>query len=409
MTPSTGSSAFPTYVALVPLEADAPDLMSELIKVAAALQIQVTRDFHPVWGVSAAVVPFATIDQVPASYIPLTVTTKQLPLDRKGFHFSLQGLPFAVVEHEPDLQWSLYASHELLEMLRDPHGQEMVLAQSLEVAAQDPPSAKTDSELFNYILEVCDPCEYSTYKINGVDVSDFVTPRYYSVGERAVGERAVGPYSFLNRVQKPLDVLTGGYISWRKYPPTGLIYQAYSEIDNEDQFRRDVCAGTRVAESVPASELKCKVVGGSSRFPVAAQRSRPSDAADRRTDPKPPSFPRHADLSPQATLRADIESLLAWVTFQATAKRPDLSALLKHLEELVNNSGAWETFNKESDTRRTTLDGLGIPLEHRDPSSRISIDTLREISEFLKTQEDAADAFGSGDSLFGLWLAVQIG
>ncbi|MBV9338166.1 MAG: hypothetical protein JO243_19940, partial [Solirubrobacterales bacterium] len=82
MIPSTGSSVFPTYVALVPLEEDGADLLDELIEVAAALQIQVTRDFHPVWDVSAAVVPFATLEDVPPTYVPLAVTTKPLPLHR---------------------------------------------------------------------------------------------------------------------------------------------------------------------------------------------------------------------------------------------------------------------------------------------------------------------------------------
>jgi hypothetical protein len=45
------------------------------------------------------------------------------------------------------------------------------------------------------------------YPINGIQVSDFVTPAWFHPGEP-------GPYSFRSNVTQPLQLARGGYISW---------------------------------------------------------------------------------------------------------------------------------------------------------------------------------------------------
>lgn len=56
-----------------------------------------------------------------------------------------------------------------------------------------------------YFKENCDPVENNTYQVDGVDVSDFVTPAWFI-------QNANGPYDFLNQVQKPFQMLQGGYM-----------------------------------------------------------------------------------------------------------------------------------------------------------------------------------------------------
>src|SRR5262249_6210312 len=46
---------------------------STLTRVAAALQKQATRDFGPIWGVSATVGAFASLDDVPLGYWPILI------------------------------------------------------------------------------------------------------------------------------------------------------------------------------------------------------------------------------------------------------------------------------------------------------------------------------------------------
>jgi hypothetical protein len=54
-----------TQVALVPLEPQDDAFNSQLTVVASSLQTQVTRDFGPVWGVSAVVSAFLNLEDVP--------------------------------------------------------------------------------------------------------------------------------------------------------------------------------------------------------------------------------------------------------------------------------------------------------------------------------------------------------
>ena len=64
----------------------------------------------------------------------------------------------------------------------------------------------------SYLVEVCDPPESEefVYTVNDVLVSDFITPSYYDP-EKSSGAR----YSFTGAIERPRQVLEGGYVSWR--------------------------------------------------------------------------------------------------------------------------------------------------------------------------------------------------
>jgi hypothetical protein len=64
---------------------------------------------------------------------------------------------------------------------------------------------------YGYLVEACDPCEDNSYAytINGVAVSDFITPHFYDPIVTS-GTR----YSFTGAIKGPRQVLPGGYISW---------------------------------------------------------------------------------------------------------------------------------------------------------------------------------------------------
>jgi hypothetical protein len=168
--------------------------------VAAALQTQVNRDFGPIWGVSAAVDAFTTLDNVPLSHWPIIVTTKIDQPGAEGYHTDRNNQPLAIVQFDDG--WTLTASHECLEMLADPFGNRLVSGPSVD------PSFPNN--IVSYLLEVCDPCEdpsYS-YKIGDVTVSDFITPAYHGAGSNN------GRFSFTGSVTKMRQILNNGYISW---------------------------------------------------------------------------------------------------------------------------------------------------------------------------------------------------
>jgi hypothetical protein len=182
-------------IALVPDRVDIE--LKEILRVASALQKQVTRDFGPIWEVTATVDGFGTLEEVPLGYWPVTIMADVK--DAAGFHVDKNGQPFAVVE--AGSSWSLTASHEVLEMLADPFGNRLVAGRS----------PKPDQGRVEFLVEVCDPSEDQefAYTVNEVLVSDFYTPRYFD----PVGHAGV-QYSFNSKITKPRQVLSGGYLSW---------------------------------------------------------------------------------------------------------------------------------------------------------------------------------------------------
>jgi hypothetical protein len=64
---------------------------------------------------------------------------------------------------------------------------------------------------YDYLVEACDPCEANdyAYTINGIAVSDFITPHFYDP-VAASGTN----YSFGGNIKAPRQVLAGGYISF---------------------------------------------------------------------------------------------------------------------------------------------------------------------------------------------------
>lgn len=185
----------PRHVALVAAGKNIP--LDELSEVAAAIQKQVVRDFLPLWRIEADVTSFAQLEDVPLDYWPIIVKDGIGDKSAGGYHEDKHGQPFALVEYSG--HWPLAASHEILEMLADPYGQTLIAAQS----------PRADQGRVQFLLEICDPCEASSYSVNGITVSDFYTPRYFD----PVPSRGVR-YSFCESIKRPFQVLKDGYLSW---------------------------------------------------------------------------------------------------------------------------------------------------------------------------------------------------
>jgi hypothetical protein len=176
---------------------------SDVSKVSAALQKQVTRDLVPIWDVSATVDAFEKLEDVPIGYWPLIVKDDINVRGAAGIHEDKDGQPFALITASSDLNtWSLTASHEAFEMLVDPSGN--------KVNAGDSP--KKGQGRVSFLVEVCDPSEAADfgYSVNGIFVSDFYTPNYFDP-VAAPGVR----YSFTGAITEPRQVLRGGYLSWK--------------------------------------------------------------------------------------------------------------------------------------------------------------------------------------------------
>ncbi len=175
--------------------------LGDVMRVAAALQKQASRDLAPIWEISATVDAFEKLEDVPPGTWPMIVMDN-IGFDAAGIHLDRDGQPFALITSSSDLDtWALTASHELLEMLVDPFGSRLV--------AGDSP--KPGQGRVEFLVEVCDPSEAAEfgYSVNGILMSDFYTPRFF--------DPLVAPgvrYSFTGALTEPRQVLRGGYLSW---------------------------------------------------------------------------------------------------------------------------------------------------------------------------------------------------
>lgn len=168
--------------------------------IAAALQIQLDRDFTPIWGRSATVVAYARVSDPPKDSWQIVIQDDINEPGAAGFHTTYHGQPYALIQAEGEV--SVTCSHELIEMMVDPYGNRMIPASMV-----DP--ANPQGERVQLLAEACDPCEEITYEINGVNVSDFLRPEYYD----AEGHPDT-PYTFCNSIPIPHGMLRGGYLSF---------------------------------------------------------------------------------------------------------------------------------------------------------------------------------------------------
>ena len=177
---------------------------AEIRKAVPALQSQVHRDFAPAWGVDAGLTFLPKGSNPPADAWWLGILDNSDQAGALGYHdLTDQGLPlgkvFAGTDMQDGLEWTVTASHELLEMLVDP---DINLAAYVE---------QPNGGMRLYAYEVCDPCEADEigYQLDGTLVSDFVYPAWFE------SFRKPGSTQFdrQNRITEPFQLLSSGYIS----------------------------------------------------------------------------------------------------------------------------------------------------------------------------------------------------
>jgi hypothetical protein len=185
----------------------------------AAIASQLQNDVAPIWERAPAQVVFVPSTAIPAGAhgIAIVDTIQDQPTGVLGLHATDQaGQVWGVVAAQPELDageqvltgdWSVSStlSHEVLEMFIDP---------SCNLWANDGNGTL-------YSLEICDPVEAPTYTVNGVSVSNFVTPAWFDPqapsGSRfdKMGQPLTGPFS----------VLPGGYMTYQS--PSGKPEQTW--------------------------------------------------------------------------------------------------------------------------------------------------------------------------------------
>ena len=174
----------------------------EVIEATADLQTQVSRDFAEAWGIEAQLTFVPRNSQPAEGSWWLVILDNSDQAGALGYHDTTnEGLPlgkvFAATDKQEGTNWTVTASHELLEMLADPGINLAALIQS-------------NGSGMLYAYEVADACEADNYgyNIGNTLVSDFVYPAWFESFTPAGARLDKQGY-----IDKPLQILPGGYIS----------------------------------------------------------------------------------------------------------------------------------------------------------------------------------------------------
>ena len=202
----------PIQIGLVDRTQARKNLVAESIDDAvAAFNIQIAQHLSKCWGnvhpASALKLQMDNPEVGQAGVWPI-ILVDSLEAGVGGFHSTEHHRPYAKVAVS-DAEWTISASHEILEMLVDPGGNGLEAGPAVVCEKGQIKDKPGQSE---YLLEICDTCAAKefAYRINGKTwVSDSVTPDYYSCGGVPNGR-----YSFRHNIAQPRRVLKGGYIGW---------------------------------------------------------------------------------------------------------------------------------------------------------------------------------------------------
>lgn len=189
----------------------------EVQAVLRAINAQVAQDFERYWHLNARLRLEAAAARLDRQAPPelrgdaiLYLWDRRADVsDATGYHnANHHGLPsgfvFTQIAKELKEPWSVSLSHEALELLADPEANTMVAG----------PHPGQRRRFAFYWYEVCDPVQDETYRIQGVDVSNFVLPSYFSATPKPGGRN-----DFLGRLHKgkrlaSFGVNPGGYVGY---------------------------------------------------------------------------------------------------------------------------------------------------------------------------------------------------
>jgi hypothetical protein len=215
-------------LATIPLGAD-------MDKLTRALQKAYDQFFLPVWGYRVR------LYNVPRGQSPRPWDWQFIYMDDAdaagalGYHdLTVNGQPvskiFVKTTQKAGELVSVTASHELFEMAIDP------LA---NLWAED-------SDGTEYAYEMCDPVEEDTFKIDGIDISNFVHPSWFEPFKHLPGTK----FDHLGKLSKPFSMTKGGYMIIKK---GGVVKNVFGSKGKLTRFGAEDRAGHRSEHRVPES------------------------------------------------------------------------------------------------------------------------------------------------------------
>jgi hypothetical protein len=214
--------------------------------------------------------------------------------DALGYHdASSRGVPFGFVFTEllKDLgePWTVTLSHEALELIADPE---------VNLLVAGPHPGDPGAEVFHW-YEMCDAVQDETYRVDGIEVSNFLLPLYFT----ATAEEG-GRNDFLGRrhdgqVLPSFGINPGGYIGF--YNPATRKHETFAlEGDQRARQRQRVKSraqlarrstrhqrGSSYAEQIHAIAEKAEAGGRRARALAPAPEAAPVRRAVEKIDEAP--------------------------------------------------------------------------------------------------------------------------
>lgn len=188
-----------------------------------AINRQIKEDFEPYWSLGATLRLEGKAGPKPKPQEPadmrgdaiIYLWDKTNIANALGYHAkNNRGIPFGFVFTELSASlgenWTVTLSHEALELTADPEV-------NLLVAGPHPGNSKLD--VFHW-YEMCDAVQAEIYKIDDVEVSNFVLPLYFTGGEEVGGRNDFLGRAHNGKTLRSFGVNPGGYVGFFN-PQTG--------------------------------------------------------------------------------------------------------------------------------------------------------------------------------------------
>jgi hypothetical protein len=200
------------------------DLGVPLARLTAALQKCYDKYFLPVWGYPVKL--YNTRKAKPSDWQFIYFDNAD-QAGALGYHdLTEKGQPISKIFVRTTLdnrqQVSVTACHELFEMVIDPIAN--LWAQATN---------RTE-----YAYEMCDPVEEDTFKVDGIEMSNFVHPSWFEPFIHPPGTK----FDHLGRLKKPFSMTKGGYVIIRR---NGRVKEEFGSPAKARRFAKEDRRGHR--------------------------------------------------------------------------------------------------------------------------------------------------------------------
>ena len=183
-----------------------------------AVNRQIAHDFEPYWSVGAALRLEGRSTDTPDKMklqdmrgdSVLYLWDRVDVEDALGYHdTNNRGIPFGFVFTELSKQlgenWTVTLSHEALELIADPE---------VNLLVSGPHPSDPKKSVFHW-YEMCDAVQAESYKVDGVDVSNFLLPLYFTGEDEFEGRNDfLGRRDKKNKALRSFGINPGGYIGF---------------------------------------------------------------------------------------------------------------------------------------------------------------------------------------------------